>query len=181
MPDNDIYSSDNVLLLTNPEKFQNTTQILGTRRVPAVGSNEFGAVCYFIGGYVFRGDGRPPNIIFNQGFVMRRPLRTMRQLQTMTGSVNPYCYTGLEGVSATICADVAARYCEDSVCGCVYLIDAAYFTGFAIPSPAYDLSSYPKYPILPKLCEVCFMHSIPNSNVVGVVWPENVEGVVGQT
>ena len=96
----------------------------------------------------------------------------------MSGSGIPSC-TGSEGVSTSICAQAATEFSEDKegrIVGCVYLIDAMGVNGFAMPAPPLDPSRDPsmflRFPILKKVCEVCFPCRILNSSVVGVVWPE---------
>ena len=164
-----------VLQLTNPLKFQNTTIIPGSRHISAGKSKkEYGATRYF-SGYVFRADSRPPQVIFEQGFVLQLSVKSMHQIARMTGSVLRG-YTGSDGISTTICAQIAAKYAarlEDQVNGCIYLIDAVDMNGFAMPATSKD-TLHSTFPIFKKICEVCFPCSILNSSVVGVVWPEGL-------
>ena len=170
-----MHSKYSVLQLTNPLKFQNTTIIPGSRYTPSRRSREYGATKYF-SGYVFRGDMRYPEIIFEQGFTLQASVRGMHQLAMMSGSAIPSS-TGSEGVSTSICVQAAAEFSEDKktgdrITGCVYLIDATGLNGFAMPAPSMDPSMFSRFPILKKICEVCFPCDIPNSSVVGVLWPE---------
>ena len=71
-----MHSEHTVLQLTNSLKFQNTTIIPGSRYTPARRSREYGATNYF-SGYVFRGDMRYPEIIFEEGFTLQASVRTM--------------------------------------------------------------------------------------------------------
>ncbi|UYM17346.1 hypothetical protein [Endozoicomonas euniceicola] len=170
-----MHSEYTVLQLTNPLKFQNTTIIPGSRHISARSSKEYGATRYF-SGYAFRADSRSPQVIFEQGFMLRLSVKSMHQIVMMTGSGIPG-YTGGDGISAAICAQVAAGYCknenktEDKVSGCIYLIDGMNMNGFAMPAQSMDYL-YSTFPILKKICEVCFPCNILNSSVVGVVWPE---------
>ncbi|MCW7554262.1 hypothetical protein NX722_16865 [Endozoicomonas gorgoniicola] len=169
-----MHSEYTVLQLTNPLKFQNTTIIPGSRCIPAGESKEYGATRYF-SGYVFRADDRPPRVIFEEGFMIRHPVNAMYQVVRMTGS-SPPSYTGSDGISTTICAKAAAEYIinradNKSEEGYVYLIDAMDMNGFSMPALPMD-SLYSVFPILKKICEVCFPCSILNSSVIGAVWPE---------
>lgn len=108
--------------------------------------------------------------------MIQHPVKAMHQIVMMTGSVIPG-YTGSEGISTTICVQVAAGYflpgnnVGDQVYNYVYLIDAMDMNGFATPAQPKDFL-YSVFPILKEICEVCFPCSILNSSVVGAVWPE---------
>ena len=80
-----MHSEYTVLKLTNPLKFQNTTTLPGSRHISANESEEYGATKYF-SGYVFRGDSRPPQVVFEQGFMLQLPVKSMHQIVRMTGS-----------------------------------------------------------------------------------------------
>ena len=165
----------NVLVLTNPHTFQNTTIIPSAVYIPAVASAEHGARHYF-SGYVFRGDSRPPKHVLEAGFILQQPLESMEQAQVMAGAGAHAGITWSEGISTSICAQAAAHYCRHPVIrsvvmGCVYLINALHFRGFAIPTPRPTESLATRFPILQQIYEVNFMHGIPNTNIVGVLWP----------
>ena len=177
-----LYSSKNTLILTNPEKFQNTALIEGALQMNA-GNNaqRYGASRYFRG-YVFRGDSRLPRVIFQSGFGMQIPLESENQLPTLTGAVGGI--TGSEGISTSICVQAAVHYAKDPrfpvmMSGCVYLIDATSFTGFSMPTPRPAAPVAINFPILNQIYEVNFMHSIPNTSIVGVVWPAYALSPIG--
>ena len=170
-----LYSEGNLLQLTNALKFRDTTTIPGSRHIPAVRSRGFLAQSYF-SGYVFRGDTRPPDIIFEQGFMLQHPVKSMDQVLMMTGlSHYARCrgYTGSEGISTSVSVDNASYYTASrrgsEIRGYVYLIDAMDMAGFAV-SETPDVFWEP--PSLEVKNEVCFLSPIPNTSVVGVVWPE---------
>ena len=170
------YSGD-VLQLTNALKFENTTTIPGSRHIPAVRSREFRAKSYF-SGYVFRGDTRPPDIIFKQGFMLWNPVTEMEQVQTMTG-VSPeldecpffYGRTFKEGISTVVHVYEAAFYIKKRwrPSGYVYLIDAMDMAGFVVN---HNMDTFSEPPVLEDVHEVCFLAPIPNTSIVGVVLPE---------
>ena len=170
-----LYSEENVLQLTNALKFRNTTTIPGSRHIPAVRSREFGAKSYF-SGYVFRGDARPPDIIFEQGFKPQFPLVSMDQMCMMTG-LSPDAslpgFTGRKGVSTNVSVYSASRYPLNipkyKFPGYVYLIDAMYLAGFVVSN---DPITFSKPPALNEIKEVCIPSTVPNTSIVGVVWPE---------
>ena len=168
----EIYTEDNVLLLTNPGKFQNTTVVPGARYFPAVSSRSFGARNYFAG-YVFRGDGNPIQTVLEAGFVMPSPFTPIDQARGASDDV-----TWSIGVSTSICAQACAEFHPPRhlgvLLGYVYLIDALNFTGFAIPAPHTEYNLALRFPIIQKICEVNFTHTIPNTSIIGVVWPENM-------
>ncbi|UYM18431.1 scabin-related ADP-ribosyltransferase [Endozoicomonas euniceicola] len=170
-----------MLQLTNALKFQNTTTIPGSRHIPAVRSREFGAKSYF-SGYVFRGDSRPPDVIFEQGFMLQYSVQLIEQMNMMTGT-SPFNnlpgFTGKEGISTSVCVCNASLYANNRKAsefrGYVYLIDAMYMGGFAVSD---DPETFSKPPILKEINEVCFPCSIPNTSVIGVVWPEGLRPLI---
>ena len=180
------HSEGNVLQLTNALKFENTTTIPGSRLIPAVRSREFRAKSYF-SGYVFRGDTRPPDIIFKQGFMLWKPVTEMRQVHFMTGlspeiDKDPYYWGGYgcthkEGISTAVSVYESAFYAKRCwrppgyvALGYVYLIDAMDMAGFVV----YDtMDKFSEPPVLEDVhYEVCFLAPIPNTSIVGVLWPE---------
>ena len=179
------YSGD-VLQLTNALKFENTTTIPGSRLIPAVRSREFRAKSYF-SGYVFRGDTRPPDIIFEEGFMLWKPVTEMRQVHFMTGlspeiDKDPYYWGGYgrthkHGISTAVSVYESAFYTKCCwrppgyvALGYVYLIDAMDTAGFVV----YDtMDKFSEPPVLEDVhYEVCFLSPIPNTSIVGVLWPE---------
>ena len=170
-----IYAEENVLVLSNPNTFQNTTLVTGAEYIPAVTSVEYGANHYF-SGYVFRGDSRFPTQIFEEGFTLQYPLVSMDQARIMAGAARGI--TGSEGVSTSVCVQAASHYrrppgFRNMEIGCVYLIDAVNFRGYAIPTPRPNNIVVPIFPILRQIYEVNFIHSIPNTSIIGVVWPDD--------
>ena len=171
-----LYSEGNVLQLTNALKFQNTTTISGSRHIPAVRSREFRAKSYF-SGYVFRGDTRPPDIIFEQGFMLRHPVESMEQACMMTG-LSPATMPGSterEGISTSVSVYGASWFAVDlrvsQFRGYVYLVDAMDMAGFVVSdSPG----TFSEPPVLEEISEVCFLSPIPNTSLVGMVWPEGL-------
>ncbi|WP_330926815.1 hypothetical protein [Candidatus Sororendozoicomonas aggregata] len=93
----------------------------------------------------------------------------------MAGAIGGITYS--EGISTSVCAQVASTYRSDPKCWLVtelaYLIDAVNFSGFAIPNPRPEHPFVREFPILAGIYEVNFMHSIPNTSIVGAVWPGN--------
>ena len=173
-----LYSEGNVLQLTNALKFENTTTIPGSRQIPAVTSREYRAKSYF-SGYVFRGDTRPPDIIFEQGFMLLKPVTEMRHVELMTGVCSELdetpCYYGCtfrRGISTTVCVYDAGFYTVRGwqPPGYVYLIDAMDMAGFVV----YDtMDTFSEPPVLEDIhYEVCFLAPIPNTSIVGFVSPE---------
>ena len=143
-----------VLQLTNPLKFQDTTVMSGSSYVTAKRSKEYGATKYF-SGYAFRGDKRPPQIIFEQGFMLQLPVTGMHQIVRMTGSAIRG-FTGSDGISTAVCVQVAANYAvglKDKGNGFVYLIDAMNMNGFVV---AQHEDSRSIFRIRKKISEVCF-------------------------
>ena len=171
-----LYDKDNILLLTNSSKFQNTTLVLGASYIPAVTSVAHGAKDYF-SGYVFRGDRRPAEIVLKEGFLLQHPFVSENQLPRMAGAVRGITWS--EGISTSICAQAAAQYRnlghDNLAVGYVYLIDAVHLSGFAIPSPCPDHPLARRFPVLVPLYEVNFMHGIPNTSIVGAVWPKALD------
>ncbi|UYM18435.1 hypothetical protein [Endozoicomonas euniceicola] len=173
-----IFSKKNVLQLTNALKFENTTTIPGSRLIPAVTSREYRAKSYF-SGYVFRGDARPPDIIFEQGFMLLKPVTEMRQAHLMTGVCSEldespcyYGYTFKQGISTTVHVYDAAYYTVRRwrPPGYVYLIDAMDMAGFVVYN---TMDKFSEPPVLEDIhYEVCFLAPIPNTSIIGFVLPE---------
>ena len=173
----DIYHSNNLLRLKDPSKIHDTTLLKGACYTSAgTSARQHGAKNYF-SGYVFRGDIRPPDIVFQAGFEIAPSTQSAdKKLQALT-----WAYTGSgkpmgAGVSTTICVQAAGYFCHHGIymetAGYVYLIDATLFKGFAIAStPASHLAGWFPY-LHERICDVNFMHPIPNTNIVGVVWPD---------
>ncbi len=180
-PWKNLYSPNNVLELTDPATFQDTTKVRGACFRPAVDSHEY-ARGYF-SGYVFRGDSRPITIVLKNGFEVQTPLTSMDQLPKVAGAIGGI--TDSLGVSTTVCAQVASTYRSDQltsiITGLAYLIDAVNFAGFAIPSPRNKHPFVSEFPILAALYEANFAHSIPNTSIVGAVWPgDRAQPVAGK-
>ncbi|UYM17291.1 hypothetical protein [Endozoicomonas euniceicola] len=180
----------NVLELTNRHHFLNTTTVLGAcytpgnwcSRAPGIS----GAVMVdvqpsYFSGYVFRGDTRPPNLIFEDGFELQlTPGDENTRARTMIGAVGGGA-TGIYGISTSVCVSVCAQYSlrfsrrnprsPSTGSGYVYLIDATEFKGFAIPAPDPNERVVIHNPILRDIYEVNFASNIPGSYIVGIVWP----------
>ena len=102
-------------------------------------------------------------------------MTSMDQIQCATGIRRGVTYS--EGVSTSISFAAACKYRQDAVLqslmvGKVYLIDAVYFRGFALPSPRPNDPLCSIYPVLRDIYEVNFIHNIPHTSIVGVVWPK---------
>ena len=166
-----IYSEENVFLLTNSGKFQNTTMIPGTRYFPANSSRLYGVLNYF-SGFVFRGDGNPIQQVLEKGFIMPHPFTPIDQER---GAVDDAIWSA--GISTSICAQACAEYHPPRYLGVlvghIYLIDAFHFAGSAMPAQHEEYNLAVRFPIILKICDVNFIHSIPNTSIVGVVWPED--------
>ncbi|UYM17290.1 hypothetical protein [Endozoicomonas euniceicola] len=183
----------NVLELTNPNHFLNTTTISESCYTPAdwcsdaPGFSETVVVdvkpSYF-SGYVFRGDTRPPDHIFEIGFDLQPTSRSETRYQSrVTGSVGGY--TRACGISTSICASMGGKYAFEPsrrdpffpspYSGYVYLIDATEFKGFAIPTTHPDDPLAKQNPILREIDEVNFASNIPESYIVGIVWTRGNE------
>lgn len=162
--ENTIYSN-NVLLLNNPVTFQDTRKVPGSRLTPPVKTKARG----YFSGYVFRGDTRTPQVIFSQGFQLQWPLVTQEQIPRLTGAMGGITYD--EGISTAISVKVASAYSQrgGNQPGYVYLINACAYAGFAILNPRAGFWAQ-LLPFLNDIYEVNFMHSIPNTSIVGVVW-----------
>ncbi|MCF1429949.1 MAG: hypothetical protein LPD71_02560 [Shewanella sp.] len=163
----DLYLESNQLRLTKPDTFQNTSNVPGTRLIrPGPSSNANG----YFHGYVFRGDSRSPRFIFTRGFLNQDDLLNESQINRVIGAEGGVTRT--TGISTTVCAQVASTYTNwYFVSGYVYLIDAVNMGGFAIPTPRVNHYLVRQFPILRSLYEVNYMHSIPHTSIVGVVWP----------
>ena len=184
----------NVLQLTNPGSFLNTTMMAGACFTPKSWCSDrpgpSGAVLVdvepsYFSGYVFRGDARPPMLIFNRGF----------ELQVTSGSEKTHVkkmigaegggVTDHYGISTSICASVCAEYSSrasrnapfpsSANSGFVYLIDATGFKGFAIPSPRPREPIVVQYPVLRDIFEVNFPSYIPGCYIVGIVWAKGTQ------
>ncbi|UYM17289.1 hypothetical protein [Endozoicomonas euniceicola] len=178
----------NILELTNPHHFLNTTTIPGACYTPAdwcsdaPGFSETVVVkvkpSYF-SGYVFRGDARPPDLIFEVGFGLQPTSSSARRHRLRTIGAVKGGITGKHGISTSVCASVCGHYSSrasnldpfSSGAGFVYLIDATEFKGFAIPSPRPNDPIAAQNPILKDIYEVNFASYIPGSYIVGIVWP----------
>ena len=166
----DLFAEGNVLLLTNPEKFQNTTIIPGAQHTPAASSASYGARGYF-SGYVFRADRRPFEIIFNEGF-RHPPVSSMSQIEVIAGAAS----TGsrwAKGICTHVCAQAAAMHEEvndySGLQGHIYLVDAMDISGYTVLTQRSSGSMAARFPIMQEIDEVNFMHGIPNTSVIGVV------------
>ena len=173
----------NVLELTNRHHFLNTTTVSGACYTPnnccskAPGISRAVMVdvqpSYF-SGYVFRGDTRPPDLIFERGFELQQtPGDELTTQRKMIGAVRDG-FTDNYGISTSVCASVSAQYAFEFALrgGYVYLIDATVFKGFAIPAPLFLRRSLlvMSNPILKDIYEVNFPSNIPGSYIVGIVW-----------
>jgi len=166
--------------------FQNTKSMACALYRPANASRSLGATHYF-SGYVFRGDTRPPEVVFHEGFqlVDQTPVVSEAEVRVLAGAEGGI--TGNQGVSTTVCASVAGYYCNRQPNfvvgrggrrirtlgyqkGYVYLIDALHLAGFAMPSPREDEFTS-AHPVLREVYEVNFMHSIIGEDIVGMVAP----------
>ena len=178
-----------VLELTNPSKFHNTNLIPGTTRTlhecSIFGNVDIrGHFC----GYVFRGDRRPPEIVFRQGFMLPKPIESVDHLRCATGYWSG-C-TADYGVSTSAGVYIASHYVTrydhntpSYSIGYVYLIDATCMIGFHMPDIGIltdgriyegDLASLAEV----KIGEVNFPCSIPNSLVIGMVtMPDEVSPI----
>ena len=165
-----IFAESNVLHLTNPEKFQNTTIISGAQYTPAASSASYGARGYF-SGYVFRADRRPFEIIFNEGFQLP-PVSSMSQIQVIAGAASSGS-RWVEGICTHVCAQAAAMHEEISdysgLQGYIYLVDAMDISGYTVLTQRSSGSLAARFPIMQEIDEVNFMHSIPNTSVIGAV------------
>ena len=167
----DIFSKGNVLHLTNPDRFQNTTIIPGARYTPASRSQSFGATGYF-SGYVFRADRNPVEIIFKKGFEKRWPISSMSQVEILAGA-SATGSTWNESICTHVCAQAAAEHSEISsnneLNGYIYLVDVMDIAGFVVRPYGWFRAIAARFPILEEIYEVNFMHSIPNTSVIGAV------------
>ncbi|UYM14702.1 hypothetical protein [Endozoicomonas euniceicola] len=167
----DIFSKGNILRLTNPEKFQNTTIIPGSKYTPAASSASFGATGYF-SGYVFRADTNPAEIIFKKGIEKHLPVTSIRQVEIMAGASS----TGArwnQCICTHVCAQAAAM--QDTIRdyytlnGYIYLVDAMDISGFTTITHRSFGPIAARFPIMQEIDEVNFMHRIPNTSVIGAV------------
>lgn len=186
--------STNLLELTNPEAFLNTTTMRRSLYVPSnwctdvPGESDTVLVdvkASYFSGFVFRGDQRSPVDIFEQGFILQHdPLASTALERRAIGADGGT--TGRTGISTSICASACARYSflhtginpfclgrasRNTNAGLVYLIDAKELRGFAIPSPRPRTQIARENPFLKELYEVNFMCNIPGNKIVGFVWP----------
>ncbi|MCW7551368.1 hypothetical protein NX722_01660 [Endozoicomonas gorgoniicola] len=178
----------NVLQLTNPGSFLNTTMMAGACFTPkswcsdSPGPSDAVLVdvepSYF-SGYVFRGDARPPMLIFDRGFELQITSGSeMTHVKKTIGAKGGI--TDHYGISTSICAHVCTSYSTRASrnapfpsygnSGFVYLIDANGFKGFAIPSPRPWEPIVVQYPVLRDIFEVNFPSYIPGCYIVGIVW-----------
>ena len=141
----------------------------------------------------FRGDSRSPGIIFNKGFSLSVPIDSDQGMERAsgaqggntagTGSRGEAIRTGPlggitygYGVSTSVCAQVASTYANYSQkAGYVYLIDSVHSHGFAIPTPRGNDPLAKQFPILTALYEVNLMKSVPNTKIIGIVWPASTD------
>ena len=65
-----LFAESNILVLTQPQTFQDTTKVRGARMTPPVTSDARG----YFSGYVYRGDNRLPKHIFREGFTLQHQL-----------------------------------------------------------------------------------------------------------
>ena len=181
----------NLLELTNPEAFLNTTTMRRSLYVPSNWCTDVpgepdtvlvDVKASYFSGFVFRGDQRSPVDIFEQGFILQYdPTELNRRAIGAAGGM-----TGRTGISTSICAPACARYSflhtrinpfsgnsasRDTNAGFVYLIDAKELRGFAIPSPRPKTEIAMQNPFLKELYEVNFVCNIPGNKIVGFVWP----------
>ncbi|MET4695794.1 hypothetical protein [Endozoicomonas lisbonensis] len=167
----DRFAEGNVLHLTNPEKFQNTTIIPGARYIPANRSTSYGATGYF-SGYVFRADENPPEIIFKKGIVKHSPVVSMSQVEVIAGATSTGSRWDLS-ICTHVCAQAAAMHDEicgfDELLGYIYLLDAMDISGYTVFTHRSTGPMAKRFPIMQEIDEVNFMHGIPNTSVIGAV------------
>ena len=171
----EVLSKSNRLLITDTRKLLDTSLISGTHYF----LSDQVAESYF-SGFVFRGDTRTPEDIFYSGFVNQTPLTNEDQVLRMAGGIG-WGYTYTYGVSTAISLPVCQQYIERIHrkpfhidkrynTGCIYLIDAMHLSGFAIRHPFEDGEFVQTFPTTRGLYEVNFMHGIPNTSIVGVLF-----------
>ena len=178
----------NILQLTNPGNFLNTTMMAGACHTPGGWCSNrpglSGAVLVnvepsYFSGYVFRGDSRPPMLLFDRGFELQFTSGSEKTHEDMMiGAVGGV--TAKYGISTSICASVCTEYSMRAALnapftwpgnsGFVYLIDATGFKGFAMPSPRPLEPIVGRYPVLRDIFEVNFPSYIPGCYIVGIVW-----------
>lgn len=132
----------------------------------------------YFSGYVFRGDTRKPEIIFERGFELQLEPYSRRTESRIVGAIGGI--TGTLGVSTSVCASACGHYSfrpteldpftPGGGSGFVYLIDATEFKGFAIPTPRPDDPIVSFNPILRDIYEVNFASYITGNYIVGIVW-----------
>ncbi|UYM18432.1 hypothetical protein [Endozoicomonas euniceicola] len=102
--------------------------------------------------------------------MLQYSVQSMDQVRMMTGT-SPFAHfpglTGKDGISTSVSVLEASKYATNfktfaaSGCKYVYLIDAMGMAGFVVPDK--------QGPFLTENSEICFLSSIPNTSVVGVV------------
>ena len=167
----DIYRQDNMVRLEDPTKIHDTTLLEGAIHSEAGSASKQHGIQNYFTGYVFRGDIKPPEIIFQAGFA--KIYSDQPTVHSLTAGSSGRRMKG--GVSTTICVQVAGWFTihgVDAEAGYVYLIDASEFKGIAVAeTPQSALGGW--FPHLTNgICDVNFTHAIPNTSIVGVVWPD---------
>ncbi|WP_330925418.1 hypothetical protein [Candidatus Sororendozoicomonas aggregata] len=191
-----------LFLLSNYAKHNNTNLIRGSccKRLLQGEDGE-----RIFSGFVFRGDSRRPEIIFEQGFIPRGrfydDISIDHRMDRMTGALNGG-FTFAAGVSTSLSTRIAQYYVKlntlntDNIkyfnplsgsgpgwcafAGYIYLIDARDMAGYAIGVP----EAYRNHPLLlgqeqaflHEIYEVNFIHAIPNTSIVGIVWSDKHVG-----
>ncbi len=153
-------------------------------------------------GFVFRGDTRRPEIIFQEGFIPTGrfdfSVSEDQRMDRMTGNLDGG-FTFNHGVSTTLSTRIAQFYVKHSnpfgnkylrhiqpadryiydyyFNGYIYLIDARRMAGYGISVPEiYEdqiLLKGKKQRLLHEIYEVNFIHAIPNTSIVGAVWSDD--------
>ncbi len=151
----------NVIRINMINNIMSTANMEGFSRVNS-GENEY------VQGFLLRGDTRPFNTIFTEGFAPQVQIQNEQQLfAAKYGSILQRA-TGALGVSTTACYNIAALCCSDK--GHVYMIDARKKLGFPIrKTGAYMGQNNP-------FSEVNFIDGFPGTDVVGFISQEADSG-----
>ncbi len=121
------------------------------------------AARHYFSGFVLRGDGRAPRIIYKQGFTLYNSLSDgcdiHQRIAKAMGVSRKMANTGAEGISTTCLYKFAKIFKPEA--GFIYLIDARGLWGVIIEFS--DQREDPPY------VEVNYVHNIPAKCVLGVL------------
>ena len=160
------FEQENLFVLRNFLNFYDVSNMPHATFIPAKSSQALGVASYF-SGYLFKPSPNVPFQVFQNGFALSEPV----QLQDDSAPAsNRSQISG--GVTASLSAVAAGcRICEMKT-GHVYLINGTEFAAVAKGRPKLPEGNplrLSEHELLS--CEVKFTHCIPNSYVVGCVWP----------